>query len=163
MVPRTNAPKIYFGGVFFITDELEIIKSIDDVYLKLVYLIKIACINQNNKKLMREIYKEVNKIPESEDKITYLINIYLNNFGYDKVDILGYIGIPIGIDIKEIIDVLASQTNRLFHKNYSDNIKSNIDYNLNHLKNQDINKTKIFIKDIRRNKMPKVIRKKREL
>ena len=100
-------------------------------------------------------------MPENEDKITYLINIYLNNFGYDKVDILRYIGIPISTDMKEIFDILITQTNGLINKNYCEDLKSNIDYNLSHLKKCEINKIKILNKDLRRNKIPKIIRKKR--
>ena len=148
-----------------IVNELESIKYIDDVYLKLVYLIKFACLNPNNKVLMCEIYKEVNKITLKEDKITYLINSYLNNFGYDKVSVLRYIGIPISIsvDMKEIADELVSLKNKLTNKNYGNDLKTNIDYNLSHLKKYDINKIKILRKNLRKNKMPKIIRKKRKI
>lgn len=146
-----------------IVNELETIKYIDDIYLRLVYLIKITCLNQNNKELMREIYKGVNKITVKEDKITYLINCYLNNFGYDKVSVLRYIGIHIIMDINEIIDSLVSLKNKLTNKNHCDDLKSNIDYNLSHLKKQHLDKRKTLRKDLRKNKMQKIIRKKRKI
>lgn len=129
-------------------DELDIIKSYKDEYMKLLVLIKYMCVHQNDMDLMYKIYNNVNKINNLFMKKVYLLYCYFEYSKDFELHILTYIGISyeliktrIGLevdyDLTEFIKRLfqSDDINNLENQNIIEN-ENNIDYNLNHLPKQ---------------------------
>ena len=168
-----------------LTDEDVIrIKRINDCFTKLIELNRINFINVNKSREMHKVFGDIYLVTNMDEKIIYLLCVYIVNCDENMMAILNDTGIldnelvssiiKNGIKVNEIISpvlkeyinnntseniisVIENLDKRLKdNENYnSDEYKTKVDYNLHHLKSDNVN-------DIESNnkKLSKKIRRK---
>lgn len=137
----------------FSLEQLEFMKKTENLYLKLVYLIKFTCLKQNDITLMCRIYKNVNKINNLEEKCIYLLETFLENSISSRLVTLKYIGVSIELtqsvmEITQIFDAIKG-VDKIEVVDGIEEKKANIDYNLRHLKRKE-NQVKILNRNFKK-------------
>lgn len=168
-----------------LTDEDVIrIRRINDCFTKLIELNRINFINVNKSREMHKVFGDIYLVTNMDEKIIYLLCVYIVNCDENMMAILNDTGIldnelvssiiKNGIKVNEIIStVLKEYINNNLSENIisiienldkklkdnenhnSDEYKTKVDYNLHHLKSDNVN-------DIESNnkKLSKKIRRK---
>ena len=152
-----------------LTDEDVIrIKRINDCFTKLIELNRINFINVNKSREMHKVFGDIYLVTNMDEKIIYLLCVYIVNCDENMMAILNDTGIldnelvssiiKNGIKVNEIIspvlkeyinnnlseniiNVIENLDKRLKdNENYnSDEYKTKVDYNLHHLKSDNVN------------------------
>ena len=152
-----------------LTDEDVIrIKRIKDCFTKLIELNRINFINVNKSREMHKVFGDIYLVTNMDEKIIYLLCVYIVNCDENMMVILNDTGIldnelvssiiKNGIKVNEIISpVLKEYINNNLSENIisiienldkrlkdnenhnSDEYKTKVDYNLHHLKSDNVN------------------------
>ena len=152
-----------------LTDEDVIrIKRINDCFTKLIELNRINFINVNKSREMHKVFGDIYLVTNMDEKIIYLLCVYIVNCDENMMAILNDTGIldnelvssiiKNGIKVNEIISpVLKEYINNNLSENIisiienldkklkdnenhnSDEYKTKVDYNLHHLKSDNVN------------------------
>ena len=152
-----------------LTDEDVIrIRRINDCFTKLIELNRINFINVNKSREMHKVFGDIYLVTNMDEKIIYLLCVYIVNCDENMMAILNDTGIldnelvssiiKNGIKVNEIISpVLKEYINNNLSENIisiienldkrlkdnenhnSDEYKTKVDYNLHHLKSDNVN------------------------
>ena len=74
-------------------EEIISVKRIDDCYLKLIEIVRLTYLKSDNVNEVYKIFRDIYKINNYDEKMLYLLCVYIVNSKDDTIDILNYTGI----------------------------------------------------------------------